>query len=465
MVKNELWINNKKVKKLFNKLYFPNNNDQIIKINKNDINITKCNIKNNCPIKKEKENLDDTQIIRTYRVRLNINNNQKQIILGWMKSCRTVYDLCVNKFNNGNINLNYKKLKLEIFKEIYGNSKKDCPYDVLTDEVRLFCSNIKSATKNLKNNNIKHYTIKHRNFKHGQSILIPKKSITNSSIFISKLGKIENFEKQVNFTKIQCDCRMVYDKIFNKFYLYIPEHIKKKVKLSQSSVVALDPGEKVFMAYYSLKNYGFIGENMRNKILFYEQKIRKNQRILNKRKNKYNHKLGNIKLIKRKINKSYVKIKNIVKELHNQTCLFLCKNYKKIIIPIFETQKMICDKKKVPEQIKKRVIEIKKKGNAQKKIREYTKQKRLNGRVKFVLNLLSHYKFRQQLLTKCQEYGCHLEIVTEEYTSQCCGKCGKLSKIYNGRQKQCENCKCKINRDINGARNILIKNYDKWLDS
>jgi putative transposase len=70
---------------------------------------------------------------------------------------------------------------------------------------------------------------------------------------------------------------------------------------------------------------------------------------------------------------------------------------------------------------------------------------------------LSHYKFKQRLQDKCNLLnGCHVEIVNEAYTSQCCGKCGKL-KIING--DDIYKCICGYieNRDINGARNIYLK--------
>lgn len=50
--------------------------------------------------------------------------------------------------------------------------------------------------------------------------------------------------------------------------------------------------------------------------------------------------------------------------------------------------------------------------------------------------------------------------VREDYTSKTCGKCGYIDnnlgskKIYD-----CKKCKIKIDRDVNGARNILLKNY------
>ena len=96
-----------------------------------------------------------------------------------------------------------------------------------------------------------------------------------------------------------------------------------------------------------------------------------------------------------------------------------------------------------------------------KEIKEVYKKRRLNGRVKFVLNNLSHYKFKLHLLNKCKEYGSELIEVSEEYTSKTCTVCGIQSVKYS--KERIKECKCgyHIDRDINGARNILIKNFKK----
>jgi transposase len=37
-----------------------------------------------------------------------------------------------------------------------------------------------------------------------------------------------------------------------------------------------------------------------------------------------------------------------------------------------------------------------------------------------------------------------------------------MSEVYNRRVKECEYCKNKIDRDLNGARNILLKNLEAF---
>jgi len=376
-----------------------------------------------------------------------------------MAECTKVYNETVDMYNRNELNLNYKASKLEVFNNVYGNFKKDAPYDMLTDEVRSCCTNIKSCLTNLKNKNISHFKITYKNTQKSQSILIPKKSIYKDGIFKLLLGDIKGFNK-INTDLIDCDCRLIYNKKYKNFYFKCPIYRNKKNVYNRNPIVALDPGEKIFISYYSLNNCGNIGGNLREKLLFYQTKIKILQRSLKKNKNKKNNKIRNKKKVKYKIESYYIKIKNIVKELHNKTALYLVTHYDKILISEFGTSNMVkCFGQKF---IKNKVKEIKETMNEEdqiKEFRKYTKIKTLSKQSKFLLNSLSHYKFRQHLLNKAEEYGCTVKIVTEEYTSKCCSNCGILSDIYDYRLKKCPNCDLKIDRDLNGSRNILIKNW------
>jgi transposase len=500
------WYNNK-IKKLSEKLFYP---DQTNEYNKKIINsiefqnidynhdfepkfkkikkidfkdkINKLNekkkenfekIKNKDITEKKKEQLYKTyetklskkinnlgKIVKSRKIGFQVTKKNEEILLEWMNECNNLYNFCVELFNsNEKISIDYTKLKLIAFKKLY-EGEKPVPYDILTDMVKVFCSNVKSCFTNLKNNNIKHFTINKR--KYCNSICIPKKSINSNGFFTRKLDKINNFDKKIKIEEIKSDTRLVYDRDNKKFYLFIPQYFNCNAIKHKSEIVSLDPGEKIFMSYYSLNNYGFIGNDIRKPILKIESKIRKYQRGLSNKKNVKKNKLRNRKSLKLKIRKCYKKIRNIVKELHNQTALYLCRNYKRIIIPPFETQNMVSNKKGFKTKLK----EIKKEKNRnilKEKIKSFRRRSKLNGRVKFVLLRLSHYKFRQHLLHKCKEYGCQISVNSEEYTSKCCGKCGFLSEKYKDRIKECTNCNKKIHRDINGARNILLKNYKEYI--
>lgn len=192
---------------------------------------------------------------------------------------------------------------------------------------------------------------------------------------------------------------------------------------------------------------------MRDIILNYRAKIGKYKRILQKGINKQGSQLTSKtrKYLLKQIRIIYERMKNIVSELHNKTILFLCKNFNTILIPKFQTQSML----------KKNKIATFEYNVQSQQSAPNNNKRRLPKKTKYVLNMLSHYKFRTKLIQKAKEYQCKVHEVTEEYTSMCCGKCGFLSANYNQkREKSCKNCSHKINRDINGARNILLLNKE-----
>jgi len=398
-------------------------------------------------------------VTRVKKIIVIFNKEQTDIIQNWIKECKKIYNFCVDKLatNNTYFNKGFASIKAEILNSIYGNNTKSTPYDVLSDEIRVFCSNLKSCFTNLKNKNIKKFKInKKLKINNNYSLLIPSKSIQQNGIFRTILGKIENF----NITdKITHDCRLFYNAYENNYTLMIPTDIKCTYNYDKKEAIcAIDPGEKKFIQFAGLQSYGYIGKNMRKIILKNRNKISRYQKILSKKKNKKGNKLKNRKHIINKIRKLYKKNKNIVKELHNQSANYLCKNYNKILIPKFETQKMIKHKKEFKQYkldfINNGTSNEEKKENAKK----FTKRCRLNKNVKYVLNTLSHYQFRQHLLNKSKEHGCMVKIITEEYTSCTCSNCGHMSSNYEYRLKKCDNCGYKIDRDLNGAKNILLKN-------
>ena len=411
--------------------------------------------------KKKIDNIDN--IIKSRIFELRLTDTQKNIINDWINESNKVYNFCVDLYNMDStiFDKGYMSIKTDIFNKLYGNNKKGAPYDMLTDEIRSFCSNINSCLSNLKNGNINYFKMKYiKPTKKIRSLFISYKSVLENGIYPKLLGEL-NMNNKINYNNIVNDCRLVYNYNTNKYYLKCPMYYTKINIEERQPIVALDPGEKIFITYYGLNECGKIGEDIRKPILKIEKRIRQLQRIKDHNKNKNNKSIKHKKQLQKRINRKYEKINNKVKELHNQTAIFLCKNYKTIMIPEFETQNMISNNKDLKKKIKNKIEEIKNGQNVKQELKKYSRISRLNGRVKFVLNNLSHYGFRQHLTNKCSEYGCELIKVTEEYTSQICPLCGKAEKTYEGRTKICTNCNYRMNRDISGARSILIKNYSK----
>lgn len=75
------------------------------------------------------------------------------------------------------------------------------------------------------------------------------------------------------------------------------------------------------------------------------------------------------------------------------------------------------------------------------------------------MSLLNHCNFVDKLLEKQNEYPkCNVMVVKEAYTSKTCSNCGFIKYNLNSNKTfKCDDCGIVIDRDINGARNILLK--------
>lgn len=124
-----------------------------------------------------------------------------------------------------------------------------------------------------------------------------------------------------------------------------------------------------------------------------------------------------------------IKLKNLVSELHKKAAKYLVAKYKLIFLPTFETQQMV------------------KKG-----------KRKLATKTARAMVTLSHYRFKQMLKHQAVKYGSTVVDVTEEYTSKTCSKCGHIHTKLGGSKKfKCPECGHTLDRDLNGAFNILLK--------
>jgi putative transposase len=70
----------------------------------------------------------------------------------------------------------------------------------------------------------------------------------------------------------------------------------------------------------------------------------------------------------------------------------------------------------------------------------------------------SHYQFAQHLIQMAERKNVLVIRLSEAYTSKTCGSCGHIHKKLGGSKVfKCPNCQTNILRDVNGARNIMLR--------
>jgi putative transposase len=212
---------------------------------------------------------------------------------------------------------------------------------------------------------------------------------------------------------------IIHDKVSDKYFLHypvdrdwFPEDDRRNDKqgtlfTSDDRIISLDPGIRKFLVGYDPRgNSIFIGEGAQNRLINLLLEIDKTK--------------GDTFLL-------WKKIKNLVNELHWKAINFLIKNYDTIILPEFPVSKMIRGKK-------------------------------LGKMTKRLMLMFSFHSFKQKLKWKAGIYGKKVIIVDESYTSRTCGLCGHLVNIKANETFNCNSCGMQTDRDINGSRNIFIKN-------
>jgi len=207
------------------------------------------------------------------------------------------------------------------------------------------------------------------------------------------------------------------------YYIIVPK--RSEFEKTLGGVCAIDPGVRSLCTIYDPSGITFeLGNNQ-------EVLARKCNQIdsISKAMKKTSNKQQKSRL-KKKRKAIYKKITNCVNDANHKVSKIISKTYSKVLLPKFETQQMM--------------------------IKENRKIGRSTTRM---MGILSHYKLKMMLMYKMERTGGELISCTEEYTSKTCTNCGRINhKLGGSKVFKCSHCKLEIDRDINGARNIYLKN-------
>ena len=186
----------------------------------------------------------------------------------------------------------------------------------------------------------------------------------------------------------------------------------------KEDIIALDPGVRTFLSGYSLNDAVEIGDQAALEIFSLLEasdqiSIAKTLPMKSREKN----------LQRRR--RLHQKIRHMVEDLHWKAIKYLTGKYRCIIYPDFRTSGMMRRLRHAP-----------------------TKRK---------LQAFAFHKFKERLIYKCKATNTTLILMNESYTSRTCSCCGHVNLSSTSKTFQCQKCQRKMDRDFNGARNIMIK--------
>jgi putative transposase len=241
-----------------------------------------------------------------------------------------------------------------------------------------------------------------------------------------------------NTKELDGDCRLIKTRE-KKFYLclVVKKAIVKRPENQRAfhpRVLSLDPGVRTFMTGYDPSGYVFEwGKNDMQCLyrlgLHMDTLISRCDAKETKHRKRYT--------LRKAIGRLRIRIKNLVSEVHRKMAKWIVQNFTLVLIPAFGVSNMV---QKTNSKGQKR------------KIRSKTVRQMLTW---------SHYRFRQLLLSKAEEYPqCQVKVVEEPYTSKTCSNCGYIhQKLGSSKVFKCPRCCMEMDRDFNGARNIWLR----WL--
>ena len=361
---------------------------------------------------------------KTLKIKIYPTNKQKKIIKKWSNTFRCVANNTIEKREKDKCPNNFFDLrnKLVTAKNISDDMKWQLkvPKEVRANAVKEVVSNYKTAFSLLKNKKIKFFKMKFRKKKlHDNYFVLSKSGVkklddTHLSIHPRTFGTLK-IRKDKAFKKT---IKLLDGIKIKNGYIYIPVEVEQQIHTrAKYDICSLDPGVKTFQTMFSNEEVIKFGD--RSKILKM-YKIIDHYKSIQTKVNKY---------LKRKLHKKILllneKIRNKVDEIHWKTINYLTNNYKNILLPSFEIQQMT---------------------------------KNLHRKTNREMLFWSHYKFKQRLIWKCNLKNRNIKIVNESYTSKTCTNCGWLNmNLSNKDIFICKKCNVKIDRDTNGARNILLK--------
>jgi putative transposase len=353
---------------------------------------------------------------KSKKIRIFLNPDQKALLKQWFGVSRYVYNATVKHLQEPGAKANWMAVAPTIMGAL-PDWAKPVPYQIKKIAVKDACIAVREAKRKFKQSGkINRCQFRSRKDRQ-QTVYIPKSAIKETGIYHTILGQSKLKEA---LPKEFSDGRLTL--AYGEYYLIVSEEVQPRQTDNQGRVVALDPGVRTFMTFFSESSYGWLGNDSSlhiQKLCFKLDKlISKTSKAPSAQKKRFKKAADRLKS----------KIQHLVKELHHKTARFLVDSFDVILLPSFESSQMV--------------------SKSRRKIRSKTVRQMLT---------LSHYQFKKHLEWKAWESGkVSLTNINEAYTSKTVSWTGEIKKIGGARVIK-DSAGNRMNRDLNGARGIFLR--------
>lgn len=374
------------------------------------------------PSRAECTDLVSTQL-KTRKIRIYPTKVQRTILHRWLGVQRLVYNQAIQHYKDKEFEVrHWMKLYAIVFYELDVDYVKEVPYAIRLNAVKDAYTSWRTNCKKAKNSR-KPFSLRFKSRKDKvQSCHIPKSAISTLGIYHTKSGRMKFSETDWFANSEISDCRLIYD--HGRWFISIPRKVTTQcVSETQGGAVAIDPGIRNFGTYFSTDGrFGWVGQRAFERVLKLNIRIDKIKSIIAKTEDKlYKFRL------KRVLDRLHHKIQDLVDELHWKFINFLTKEFSVVIFPPFNVSDMV---KASARKIRKVVVRS--------------------------MMALRFYEFKERLKNKCKERHVLFIEQNEAWTSKTNSFNGEVMTNLGGREFF-NYQGLKINRDVNGSRNILLR--------
>ena len=163
-----------------------------------------------------------------------------------------------------------------------------------------------------------------------QGCYIPRRAATKRGAYFTILGNLRMAEQLPDGHQ---DCRLTLHN--GQYHLAVAFNAGRRKSETQARVVALDPGIRTFLTWFSETDAGQIGKHDFGRI---QRLCHHLDQLISRTAKAGSRKRRNMR---KAADRMRVRITNLINELHHQAARFLVDNFDLILLPTFETSDMV----------------------------------------------------------------------------------------------------------------------------